>query len=437
MGIRKDKYKLVIDDLLSRTVMPLNAPSLQPTVNGLVQMGVDSWPAWNRLKSEPERCTVVAGTNGKGSVCASLEALLLDAGRRVGMYTSPHLVEHTERIRINGIDSSEDLFVKSFDFVKSKVDPTLSHFEMLTLMAVWIFFSGHEIEPMDRVILEVGLGGTWDSTNAVPHGISILTALSLDHQNILGNSLLEIARNKLGIVNAGTKVFHQQFPIEINEEIAEKKRHLGGEWTEVLPPILNVTAGSGACCEGINARPRFSIRYGDLEIPVSLAGKRGAINAATAIAAFEAMGNSIHDHWKSLSKVRWPGRMELVHWKGKSIFLSGDHNVQGVQSLLDILPYYRRKQLHVLAGIGRDKKFDEMLLLLKEIPNSKLYLTETPFKGVAICDYGVWTQKAAGIWASPIKALDSVCSNANEEDMILVTGSLYLVGEIKKDILKS
>lgn len=147
------------------------------------------------------RSVIIAGTNGKGTVGASLEALCLAANERVGFFSSPHLLSITERIRVNGQPVSTELFLRAYEAIAEAGNQfQLSYFEMLVLMALWIFTSGEGGAPVDRILWEVGLGGTWDPTNAVPHGLCIITQLGLDHQDRLGSTLAEIAQNKLGVL---------------------------------------------------------------------------------------------------------------------------------------------------------------------------------------------------------------------------------------------
>jgi dihydrofolate synthase/folylpolyglutamate synthase len=413
------RYQQVVQSLEQRGVMPDRAPSLEPTREGLRRL--DLGPIG------PERVIIVAGTNGKGSVCATLEALLIAAGENVGLYTSPHLVETTERIRIGGVDVSQEVFCAAHDWVASKTeDLKLSHFEMLTLMAAWVFFSGIPAPAVKRAIFEVGLGGLWDSTNAIPHSTAIITSLGLDHQNILGNSLQEIARNKFGVVGAGMAVVHSPLPEAVKELAKQTQEQTRSRWIASAEFGHDVQTGDGA--------PRFEIttRWGRARI--SLPGKRGAQNTATALTAFETLGYEPSKYLHILKDVRWPGRMEkFEHPRSPCpIYLSGDHNPQGVHSLLELLPFYRRKNLHIVVGIGKDKDLDGVLAPLFALHAASITLTEIPFRPRALADYGPWLDAAEAAIPDPKRALDHAIACATSEDMILVTGSLYLVGEIKK-----
>jgi dihydrofolate synthase/folylpolyglutamate synthase len=378
---------------------------------------------------------VVAGTNGKGSVCATLEALLLSAGKRVGMYTSPHLKETTERFRVNGQDISEEVFIQAYQAVFSKTDGqtdgmSLSHFEMLTLMAAWIFYSEKIIPPLDWVILEVGLGGTWDATNAIPHKNCIITPLGLDHQQLLGNTIEEIAANKFGITSNGALVVHSPLPEEVRSLALQTQEKTQSRWMESIPAVWSV--------QYTGNEPKFIIHTPWGNAPLTLAGERAVQNTATALTLFDELGYSPAQHLTALNHVRWPGRMGLYNYNLSHckcpIYLSGDHNPSGVRSLCELLPYYRRKRLLILVGVAEDKDFHGILSQLITIPGSALYLTETPFRTRNLKDYGVWLDRAEGSWTSPKDALKNLASHAQADDMILVTGSLYLIGSLMAEL---
>lgn len=431
-------YAEIIKDIESRSVMPAAAPSLGPMQKALALL----LPESTLNSAELSRKTIiVAGTNGKGSVCATLERLLLDAGEAgesVGLYTSPHLEETTERIRINGQDIDRELFCLAYEkVIEATGSLSLSHFEILTLMAAWVFYSGENSHPVRWAILEVGLGGTWDATNAIPHDTCIITTLGFDHQNLLGNTIEEIALNKFGIIGTSNRVIHSPFPADYASSLKNlatlTQVQTQSHWTESASFKLEVHRDK-------SENPSFILNTQWGSAPLSLPGKRAAQNACTALTAFEALGYNPQDFLSALGKVRWPGRMEKVKAFGDSpapcpLYLSGDHNPAGVQSLIEVLSYYRRNHLYLLIGIGKDKDCEEMLSLFSSIPHSSIYLTETPFRGRKISDYGHWLSRVADAFSDPLTALNEIFSKAQSEDLIVVSGSLYLVGEIRKRMI--
>ena len=421
--MEKLEYRETVRAIERRGIMPLEAPSLEKMRVGIARLNPS-------LELDPRKIIVVAGTNGKGSVCASLEALLLDAGCKVGLYTSPHLEEITERIRINGEDISQEEFCSTYSRVAEiTADLCLSHFEILTLMAVWVFYSKQNSRSLDWGLFEVGLGGLWDATNAIPHHHCVITSLGLDHQNLLGNSLQEIAWNKFGIVGQGSTVIHTPFVEEIRPLADQVKNATRSTWIPSIPFQHSILQN--------RAEPRtlLTTRWG--QFPLALMGARAAENSALALTVFHQLGFNPADHLETLLKVRWPGRMEKIRPSSDqqaAIYLSGDHNVPGVRSLIELLSHYSWERLYLICGIGKDKESDPMLELLFSIRNAELFLTETPFKGHTLPEYGPWLQKASEALADPIACFEAANKKAGKSDLILVTGSLYLVGLLRKHI---
>ncbi len=412
-------YLEVVKEIESRGVMPESAPSLEPMKRALDRI-------LPRSAFPPERTIVVAGTNGKGSVCATLEALLLSAGQTTGLYTSPHLEETTERIRISGKDISRDDFCEVYTEVLSKTkEIRLSHFEVLTLMAAWIFFSGKITPVVQWAIFEVGLGGLWDATNAIPHQNCIITTLGYDHQNLLGNTLTEITSNKFGIIGPHAHVVHSPLPEEVLPLAEKIKAQTQSRWLEAGAFDLEVST--------VNREPQFELKSEWGKAKLALPGNRAAQNTMTALRAFQKLGFRPENHLSALEKVRWPGRMEKIHAPSLPcpVYLSGDHNPDGIRSLIEILKYFQFRHLYIIVGVGKDKDRDGILGPLFDLERASVFLTETPFKGCLIQNYGPWLEKAANAHADPMKALHDVRNRANSDDLIVVTGSLYLVGAIR------
>jgi dihydrofolate synthase/folylpolyglutamate synthase len=417
----KNRFMKTVQFLEGLQIMPKTMPGLQKIKKALEQT---DWYS----QINPEKVIVVAGTNGKGSTCAILEALLQDAGQEVGFYSSPHLVSTVERIRLNGENISEENFVKVFEECESLIRGCdLSHFEALTLMAGHYYFSPKWNQNLDYVIFEVGLGGTYDATNAFPHRFSVITALGFDHVNILGKTLPEIAKNKFGIVHQDNLVIYRKLDSELfslRDEVF-KKTHSRG--LEVEPAQFTVHQ------ENHRLIYNLKTKWGNTNL--ALQGARGAENAMAALTCFAALGFDPAQHLTALENVKWAGRMQLIDWPGAPcpVYLSGDHNPQGIQSLIEILENMRWKRLHVLIGIGIDKNADEILSALMGLHNMQLHLTVTPFKGRYLDQYPeAFASQALVKNENPVIALQQVCEKAEAGDLILITGSLYLVGEILK-----
>lgn len=417
----KNKYLKTVQFLEGLQVMPKTMPGLEKIKKALTQT---DWYA----EIDPEKIIVVAGTNGKGSTCAMLEALLLDAKQSVGFYSSPHLVSTTERIRLNGENISEENFVKIFEECEGLIkDCELSHFEALTLMAGHFYFSKSSNQNCDYVIFEVGLGGSYDATNAFPHRYSVITPLSIDHANILGKTLAEIAQNKFGIIHSQNTVIHQTYESEIQNLFENFLKQTDSHAIEVSDGSFTVVKTS--------TEPEYILNSKWGSAKLGLLGARAAENALTALSTMAALGYDPSLYLKSLAQVNWPGRMQKIDWAGAGcpVYLSGDHNTQGIHSLVEILMNFTWDKIFLVIGIGQDKEADEMLSALLKLKNSQLYLTVTPFKGRLLDQYPEnITAMAQFKNENPILTLQKAAEAASEKDLIVVTGSLYLVGEVLK-----
>lgn len=403
-------YAKMVKDLENRGVIPTEIPSLEPLKKALKH---------SKLLPliDPQKNIVVAGTNGKGSVCATLSALLTHSKVRVGLYTSPHLVSLTERFRIQDQDINEDLLLKAYQEVLPLIEEfNLSHFESLTLMAAWIFFSGKSSPAVDYAIWEVGMGGLWDASNAIDHHFCGITKLGLDHQFFLGNDLQAIANQKFGIISPKAQVVFSPMDKNLESLRDEKSKELNCQWYELPHYEL----------EGIN---HLKTIWG--EVQINMFGYRAAENTIHALKLFELMGFNPKDHLDALTKVHWPGRFSLSHWPNLKcpLYLSGDHNAQGVESLLEILNNFKWKKIHIIVGIGIDKDAEYILQKLDSLPRSLLYLTETSLKPLALEDYPSFYKKKSLLQdKSLFNLLTQITLMAQEEDLVLITGSLYLIG---------
>lgn len=411
-----NSYSEIVRYLESLHIMPKTMPGLDKIKRALAEF------AWYQ-KIDPKKVIVVAGTNGKGSTCAYLESLLLSANQKVGFYSSPHLISTTERIRFNGKQISEQKFVELFQQCQSAIKKfELSHFESLTLMAGHYYFQHLDL---DFVIFEVGLGGTYDATNAFPHQYSVITKLGFDHVNILGNTIEEIAKNKFGIIQIKNKVVYHQLDSKVDSLKNEIQKKTNSEWFEVEKPKYFVEKSN---------EPKFYLETQWGKARLALPGYRSAENAMIALTTFEKMGFKIEkENLESLSKVNWPGRMQKVNSPLAKcpIYLSGDHNQQGIESLIELLKDYTYQNIHIIVGVGVDKDADLMLEKLFQVKGAKIYLTVTPFKGRSLDQYKKeFVSKAISADADPLVVFKKSLENATSNDLVLVTGSLYLVGDL-------
>lgn len=385
----------------------------------------------------------VGGTNGKGSTSSIISSILQSDGYKVGLYTSPHLVDFTERIEINRKPIKRKKVSELFERIKpfiEKVDntPTYSHptfFEVITSLAFFYFYE----EQVDFLVLEVGLGGRLDATNVCEPLISVITHIDYDHMDKLGNSLEEIAREKGGIIKREGIIISSNQYIEAYSEIkkiAEEKNSLiysiGREINYKI--VKSNTKGVIFDLKGIYRN------YKNLHI--SLLGRHQAENAATAIAAIEALKISgVNVSEKSikagLEKVKWTGRLEIIQ-NNPTLILDGAHNPNGVKivrdTLKEIFSYHR---LILVLAIFDDKDYKRMIKILS--PNADLIIT-TKAKNPRATPPQIIAKEAAQYIAHDkiivteniSQAINCALSNSKEDDLICITGSLYTVGEAIK-----
>jgi dihydrofolate synthase/folylpolyglutamate synthase len=366
----------------------------------------------------PERASRVvhvAGTNGKGSTCAMIEAGLRAAGIRTGLFTSPHLIEPTERIQIDGIPVSEADFERAFNLVhetaeKLDLDCHPTYFETVTAMAFWLFRE----KKVETAVIEVGLGGRLDSTNVVQPVLTVITPIDFDHEAYLGHTIEAIAAEKAGILKPGVPaVFAKQRP--------EAAQVLAAQAAKLRAPITN--ADDFEICDlYFDAR---GSRFSGIVCP--LAGEHQIDNAVTAALALRALGVSPD----GIKDARWPGRLEHVS-PNPDIILDGAHNPAGARALARYLErFYRGRKIWLVYGAMRDKAIDEVAGILFPIA-AELVLT-APDTSRALRPEALAEFAGRGHIEPTVEAaINYARTSAADEDVIVITGSLFVVGEARR-----
>src|SRR6185369_13390789 len=360
------------------------------------------------------RVVHVAGTNGKGSTCAMIEAGLRAANIRTGLFTSPHLIEPTERIQIDGIPVSRTDFERAFNVVhdiaeKLDLDCHPTYFETVTAMAFWLFRE----KRMETAVIEVGLGGRLDSTNIVHPVLTVITPIDFDHEAYLGRTIEAIASEKAGILKPGVPaVFGRQRP--------EAAKVLEARAAELHAPVTHFEDFEIRDLV-IDAR---GSRFSGIVCP--LAGEHQGDNAVTAALALQALGVSTD----GIAEARWPGRIEHVS-PNPDIILDGAHNPAGARALAKYLErFYGNRRIWMIYAAMRDKAIDEVAGILFPLA-SELVLTapDTPraLRPEAMAEFA----GRGHVESSVESAIAYARSHAAEEDVIVITGSLFLVGEAR------
>ncbi len=366
----------------------------------------------------------VAGTNGKGSTSAMIEAAMRASGDRTGLFTSPHLLEPTERIRIAGEPVSAGRFAAAFDQVhataetllaQGKIDLHPTYFETVTAMGFVLF---REFGA-GRVVLEVGLGGRLDATNVVTPELCVVTPVDFDHEQFLGSTIEAIAAEKAGILKSGVPaVFARQRP-EAERVLVQQANRIGAPFQLVAArEVDNIR---------IDARSsRFEIDGREVFCP--LAGEHQCGNAITAAVALDCLGVPL----EGITSVRWPGRLEQVSARPE-IFLDGAHNPAGARALAAYIQrFFAGRRLWIVYGSMRDKAVEEIAGTL--FPLAAEVIVTAPKFGRALRPEAIrqiWPGANTRIAPDLKSALAVLREQARPDDAVFITGSLFLVGEAR------
>lgn len=384
----------------------------------------------------------VAGTNGKGSVCAYLQAILMAEGKRTGFFTSPHLVSVNERIRVDNIQIDNETFLKVFrkvlKIVRQMVEDGIEHpsyFEFLFGMGMTAFAE----TDVEYIILETGLGGRLDATNAIDNpALAIITSISLDHTAILGDTIEKIAGEKAGIIKPGVPVFFDGSSKKAAEVIKAKASELGVSCREVTKNAYEIQKVHRKYI----AFSRRSAYDKDVIFQVPMCGCYQAMNAELALEASEYLlaGDEIHmDRWKeALAELHWEGRMERV---GAHITVDGAHNPGAMEAFVEsvkALDESERGEMVLLFSAVSDKKYDQMIEYLCENLDVKAYVVtqiedERGVPAEELADvFRRYTDRPVYCKERLEDAVRTAMNERGETGEIYCLGSLYLVGMMKK-----
>jgi dihydrofolate synthase/folylpolyglutamate synthase len=377
---------------------------------------------------------LIGGTNGKGTTAATLAELLRGGGRSgsrsgggsVGLFTSPHLMEPTERIAIDGLAISQDEMVAAYLAVERAVGQfDLSHFEILTLMMIEVFFGGRVRPRVSRAVIEVGVGGRLDPTRAIPHATAVLARIAMDHEAILGSTIEAIAREKLAIAEGAVRLVHLPFDASLSAVFADAR----ARFRECQFVKAREFPSEVVVLDGV---PRWTMTTPWGRAELSLFGARAVVNMSLALEVMSELGEPVDV--SRLSRVVWPGRMERIAFRGRDVYLSGDHNEQGVESLREILAHFAYERVWIVVGIGRGKPAGLMLAQYELIPRASLILTRTYFR--ALDDAAFHALPGSLKIDDAFEALESAVARAGPRDLVVVSGSLYLVGDLRARMLR-
>ena len=374
----------------------------------------------------------VAGTNGKGSVCAYLSSILTESGYRVGRYTSPHLVDWTERIYLNEQAIASEELVKVLQDIHAAIDSQAespTQFEVITA-AAWLYFARSQV---DIAIMEVGLGGRLDATNVTDSSlVSIITSLSREHWQRLGPTLADIAGEKAGVLKLNCPAVVGQLPPEAKEVVAAKIQKLNCPVTWVYP------------AQEIAISHRDDVnwaKYEDIKYPLPLLGKVQLSNSAIAIAAIK---NLQQQGWEipelaiqtGMRKTHWLGRLQWSNWQGRPLLIDGAHNPAAAVALRQYVDTLNKPVVWVMGMLSTKDHKDVFEVLLK--PQDELHLAPVPDHSSAVPEelaaiaLNVCPQLSnCSTYTDVFAALEEAylrVQPSETEKIVVLCGSLYLIG---------
>ena len=385
----------------------------------------------------------IAGTNGKGSTTSMITEILMGEGYKVGMYTSPFIEEFEERIQINRNNIPKESLAILMDEIKVAVDKVIeagynhpTEFEIITVLMLLYF----KKENIDFGVIEVGLGGTLDSTNVIKPIIQVITSISFDHTNLLGNTLEKIAREKAGIIKRGipTVIYPQQE--EVLKVIKNKCFEMDSE--------LYIANNENLKFENIVNldKPYQLLKYNnEIDILLPLLGEHQIINLSVAMQAIEVLNSkniidiSIANIVKSIKNVSWKGRLEVLS-NNPYVVIDGAHNIQGIKTLSrNIKKYFKYENLYLILGILADKDVEEMIKIITPMAKKVYSVTPNSIRGElaeSLKDEVSKFNKNCKAFDKYEEAYLEALNDASEKDLILASGSLYMIGDMRKIIRK-
>ncbi|WP_352416810.1 bifunctional folylpolyglutamate synthase/dihydrofolate synthase [Clostridium tertium] len=386
----------------------------------------------------------IAGTNGKGSTSSILGKVLIEHGYKVGFFNSPHLEEIEETIRVNDENIPEEDLVYLLEEIKPYVNKVVeegykhpTEFEVLTCIMFLYLYR----QKVDFGVIEVGLGGRLDSTNVIKPILSIITSISLDHTNILGNTIQEITNEKAGIIKDAIPVItcnqkDEALYIIKNKALLTKSK------------LTIVDSNDFVFLEIVNddiPYQRVSVNFNNNKYTLDLAllGKHQIINLSLAIKALEELEKlnyikvNINKLYKGVKNVKWKGRLEVLK-KDPFIVIDGAHNIAGIEFLKsNIEEYFKYKNLYLILGILADKNVEEMVKIIAPVATEVYTVTANSIRAASaneLKEVVLEYNNNCIAFDDYDKAIKLSLSKVNKDDLIVAAGSLYMIGEIRKQI---
>ncbi|WP_181951639.1 bifunctional folylpolyglutamate synthase/dihydrofolate synthase [Clostridium massiliodielmoense] len=418
-----------------------------------IKLGLDRTKRILEVLGNPHnkiKCIHVAGTNGKGSITSMLNSILIEEGYKVGMYTSPYIEEFEERIQINNTKILKDDLATAITEVYNASNQILkegysnpTQFEIITCAAFLYFYN----KDVDYAVIEVGLGGRLDSTNVITPILSIISSISYDHMKILGYSIEKIAIEKAGIIKS-------KVPVVLYPQLKEAEDVINSICIERKSPLKKVSKESGkyvGCndltIDGKSIRTQniiINVDNNEYNINLALLGKHQILNCTTVLYAvneLKKMGVVISNTSiiNALIKVKWMGRFEILN-NDPTVIIDGAHNIDGITKLKESIDtYVSYKDIVLILGILNDKQVEDMVKVITL--SAKMVICVTPHSERAEIAKelmrSVKTYNSNCIAIEDYKtAYETALNYCNREDLLLISGSLYMIGDMRKIITR-
>lgn len=399
-----------------------------------IKLGLEQIRALLRALDHPERAfpsIVVAGTNGKGSVTAMVERGLRAAGYRTGRYTSPHLVHIEERFAIDGAAITAPVFEAAAARVMAAataLPAPPSFFEATTALALDVFRAAQ----VDVAVLEVGLGGRLDATNAVDSKAVAITSVDFDHEQYLGHTLREIAGEKAGVIKTDSVVVLADNPAEVDAVVAARCVAVGAMLVHAMDGVsLSATMADGQARVSVQT----PVRSYDA-ITLGLRGRHQVPNAVTALRLLETLTTfdvGPRAIRTALEGVQWPARLELTRIEGTPVLIDGAHNPAGARALSAYLAETYGRPLPMVVGVMRDKHIEAMIAALAASASAFVFTAPTSARAASPSELMEIAQRISpkvptSTCADPRAAIRSAAAGGTP---VVVAGSLYLAGEVR------
>jgi len=413
----------------------IGAAAYKADLSNTIQLCAALHNPQNKIKS-----IHVAGTNGKGSASHMLAAILQTAGYKTGLYTSPHLKDFRERIKINGEMISEEFVIGFTEKIKPLIEKIEPSFFEITVAMAFEYFAEHKV---DIAVIETGLGGRLDSTNIISPELSVITNIGFDHMNLLGDTLEKIAIEKAGIIKNSTPVVIGEFLPE-TKPIFEKKaneKNAPVHFASLKRQTTNWFWEKNLLTVEVAEINKPDHKYYQLDLP-------GIYQTKNLITVLEACTQLKQSGWKiddasiknALSNVKkltgLHGRWDIIHYLPK-VVLDVAHNTDGIKQLIQQVEVTDYKNLHIVFGIVKDKEVEKVLALLPE--KAIYYFTKAQIPRALPEDVLAAKATTAGLkgkaYSEVNKALHAALNHADNDDLIIVCGSVFLVGEVNTSIL--